>query len=164
MDFEPLMNAPLIVQCHVACAMTSLVLAPVMLLRRKGDRLHKLIGRVWVLAMAVTALSSFGITDIRLVGPFSPIHALSLLTLYSLLAAIYEARAGRIDLHKRHITGAAAGLIGAGLFTLLPGRLMSDIVFPDIAREGFAGAVTLTIIALIIWRVRARGAGPTGAA
>lgn len=163
MDFAPLMNAPLMIQGHVAFAMISLVLTPVMLLRRKGDRLHKVIGRIWVLAMALTAISSFWILTIRIIGPFSPIHGLSLLTLYSLVAAIYEARRGRISRHKQHIVGAAAGLVGAGLFTLLPGRLMSKTVFPGIEVEGFVVAFALSIVAILIWRLRMRRAQPTKA-
>ena len=71
MDITPLMNAPLIVQAHVICAVIALGIVPVMLLRRKGDRLHKIIGRVWASAMGLTAIMSFGIMGIRLIGPFS---------------------------------------------------------------------------------------------
>ena len=113
MHITPFMNAPLIVQAHVICAVIALGLVPGMLFRRKGDRLHKIIGRVWVLAMGLTAITSFGIMDIRLIGPFSPIHGLSLLTLYSLIGAVLQARAGKIDAHKSHVLGAMGGLVGA---------------------------------------------------
>ena len=121
MDFEPLMNAPVLVQCHVAFALTSLLLMPVMLFRGKGDRVHKITGRVWVFTMVMTALTSFGIMDIRIIGPFSPIHGLSVLTLYSLFESIRHIRVGRVDGHKQSMFGAMLGLIGAGVFTVLPG-------------------------------------------
>jgi uncharacterized membrane protein len=152
MDFAPLLNAPLLVQCHVVFAMTALVLVPVMLFRRKGDRLHKIIGRVWVLAMGLTAVSSFGIMDIRLIGPFSPIHGLSLLTLYSLAGAVINARAGKIEARKGNILGAMGGLVGAGVFTVLPGRLMSQILFPSAEVIGFVAILALGVVGFVLWR------------
>ena len=156
MHITPLMNAPIIVQAHVICAVIALGLVPVMLFRRKGDRLHEIIGRVWVLAMGLTAITSFGIMDIRLIGPFSPIHGLSLLTLYSLIGAVLQARAGKIDAHKSHILGAMGGLVGAGVFTVLPGRPMSQILFSSFEVGGFVVILTLGIVALVIWRNRSR--------
>lgn len=152
MDFTPLLSAPMSIQIHALAAFSALALTPVMLMRRKGDRLHKSLGRVWVAAMAFTALSSFAIHEIRLVGPFSPIHILSVFTLYTLIAAITSARAGRIKAHKQNMLGAMAGLIGAGLFTLLPGRVMSQVVFKGFEVPGFAGAMLLGGAALIMWR------------
>ena len=69
MDIAPFLNAPISIQVHVVCAVVSLALVPLMVLRRKGDRLHKVIGRVWAIAMALTALSSFAIMTIRIIGP-----------------------------------------------------------------------------------------------
>ena len=157
MNFQPLLVAPLVVQLHVLCALSALVLTPLILARRKGDRLHKIAGRFWVLAMGLTALSAFWITDIRVVGPFSPIHALSLLTLFSLVSAIYYARKGRIEAHKQSMTGAMFGLVGAGVFTVLPGRLMSDLLFPNIQMLGFLAVLGAGAGALILWRVNMRG-------
>ncbi|MEP5154941.1 DUF2306 domain-containing protein [Planktotalea sp.] len=158
MDISLLFSVPLATQCHVVAAIFSVALTPVMLLRRKGDKLHKISGRIWVFAMAFTALSSFAINDIRLVGPFSPIHLLSLLTLHSLFAAIRSARAGRITEHKKNIFGAMAGLYGAGLFTLLPGRLMSQVLFPGIEMQGFIGALVAAGVSIVIWRANFRRA------
>lgn len=162
MDIIPLLNASLMIQIHVFCALLSMILVPVMLLRRKGDRLHKLIGRIWVLAMGLTALSSFAITEIRIVGPFSPIHGLSILTLYSLVAAILTARQGRIEAHKGHMLGAMTGLVGAGVFTFLPGRLMSTTFFQGMEVAGFVGMLVLGAIGLIAWRIKLRSAVSIG--
>ncbi|WP_293452644.1 DUF2306 domain-containing protein [Planktotalea sp.] len=158
MDFTPLFNESAVIQFHAACAMLSLCLAPIMLWRRKGDRLHKILGRVWVLGMALTALSSFAIQDIRLIGPFSPIYGLSLLTLYSLFNAVRYARAGNIEAHKSSILGAAEGLIGAGVFTLLPDRLMSRVFFKGIEVEGFAVVLGVSAVLFIAWRIRPKRA------
>ncbi len=153
MDFSPLLTAPTTVQVHVIAALLAVALTPLVLLRRKGDARHKVLGRIWVLAMALTALSSFAIHDIRLIGPFSPIHVLSAFTLYTLGTAIMAARAGNITAHKQSMIGAMGGLLGAGLFTLLPGRLMSHVVFKGIETEGFLTTLVLSGIAVITWRV-----------
>lgn len=157
MDFSPLLSAPLTDQLHVAAALTALLVTPIMLMRRKGDKLHKILGRVWVLAMALTAISSFAIHDIRLVGPFSPIHLLSCFTLYTLYGAISMVRVGRIEAHKQHMIGAMGGLLGAGLFTLLPGRLMSQVVFRDIQVEGFIGTMIASGLVIVAWRLSVKG-------
>ncbi|WP_439140695.1 DUF2306 domain-containing protein [Planktotalea sp.] len=158
MDFALLLDAPFIIQCHVICAVIALGLVPVMLFRRKGDQLHKVIGRIWVVAMGLTAISSFGIMDIRLIGPFSPIHGLSLLTLYSLTGAVIQARAGKIEAHKRHILGAMGGLVGAFIFTALPGRLMSQVLFPNVEVIGFIALLVLGGLGYVLWRIKFRHA------
>jgi uncharacterized membrane protein len=47
---------------HLMTAAIALPFAVVMLTRRKGDCLHRLLGRVWVVVMAVVAMTSFWIT------------------------------------------------------------------------------------------------------
>ena len=76
------------------------------------------------------AISSFFIHEIKMLGPFSVIHLLSLFTLYSVVGAISSARAGNIQKHKRDmITLYALALILTGAFTLLPGRIMNSVIF-----------------------------------
>lgn len=158
MNFTPLLEADTAVQVHVGFAVVSLALVPVMLLRRKGDGLHKILGRIWVFAMALTALSSFALMEIRVIGPFSPIHGLSILTLYSLFAAISTVRKGDIKAHKKHICGAMGGLVGAGAFTVIPGRLMSDVLFQGIEMLGFISVLGLGSAGLLIWLLKMRAA------
>lgn len=86
--------------------------------------------------MAGLGLSSFGIHEVRLIGPFSPIHLLSVFTLVMLVRAIQQARAGQIRAHARsmRLTFYLA-LVGAGLFTLLPGRVMHEVVFGTVQTD-----------------------------
>jgi uncharacterized membrane protein len=92
--------------------------------------LHKTAGYVWVFQMALVALSSFFIHDLRVVGLFSPIHLLSLFVLANLVRAMVAVRAGRITEHRKTMRGLTLyGLVGAGLFTLWPGRLMHQVLF-----------------------------------
>ena len=80
--------------------------------------------------MAIVAASSFWIHEVRLLGPWSPIHLLSIFTLIMLPIAVWRARRHRIADHRRIMTMIFAGaLVIAGLFTFLPGRIMHAVVF-----------------------------------
>lgn len=106
------------------------VLGAVQLARPKGGVLHRQIGLAWAGLMIAVALSSFWIHEFRLIGPFSPIHLLSLLTLGSVTAAIWAARTGRINRHRQIMRQLYfLALVLTGAFTMLPGRLMHSVVF-----------------------------------
>lgn len=128
-NFSPLFDASFIVQTHVYSAVLSLLLGIWIMFGTKGNKLHKTVGKVWVIALLITAVSSFWLHGIKLVGPFSPIHLLSILTIYSVMRGVQHARTGQIQQHKKTMKGLFYyALIGAGLFTLLPGRLMHQLL------------------------------------
>jgi uncharacterized membrane protein len=80
--------------------------------------------------MMIIAASSFFIHSIRMIGPFSPIHLLSILTLVAVPRSILAARRGDIAAHRRGMMLVFwLALVGAGLFTLLPNRIMGQVVF-----------------------------------
>ena len=63
-------------------------------------------------------------------GAYSPIHLLSLWTIFSLGLAIYFVRVGNIKRHKQVMIALYGfALILTGFFTLMPGRVMHQIVF-----------------------------------
>ena len=125
-----LLKAPWIIQLHTYCALLSILIGAAQFMRKKGGRSHRLLGRTWVGLMAIVALSSFAIFEIRLLGPFSPIHLLSLLTLGTLVVAIQAARAGNIQRHKQALASLYGfGLVLAGAFTLVPGRILHQVLF-----------------------------------
>ncbi len=137
------------IQLHVAAALVALLLGPVVLLRRRRDRLHRMLGYAWVCAMALTALSSFAIHGFAVVGPFGPIHILSVVVLVGLWRGVGHARRGDIAAHRRTMESLYSGaVIGAGLFTLVPGRRMSILVLGDAGWAGFFGAA---LLAAVIW-------------
>ena len=77
--------------------------------------------------MAFTALSSFFIQS---EGHFSWIHGLSAYTLLLLPMALAAARAHWAKIHGRLMTMLfLGGMVSAGLFTFLPGRLMWGLLF-----------------------------------
>jgi uncharacterized membrane protein len=80
--------------------------------------------------MLVVSVSSFFVHQLRIWGPWSPIHLLSIFTLFALTAAVWAARHHRVSLHKYTMMGIFVGaLVIAGLFTLVPGRIMHAVVF-----------------------------------
>ena len=148
-----LFDTPLIA-LHASFATLALVLGPVALLRRRRDRWHRLAGRVWVLAMALAALTSFGIQQFRVIGPFSPIHLLSALVLVMLWRGVAAARAGRMVEHGRiMVQMQVQALMLPAAFTLLPGRRMHALLLGDTGWAGFAvAAAVMALLALAIWR------------
>ena len=129
MTLDPLINAPLAIQIHVLTVVPAAVLGAWMLFGRKGTRLHKVLGRVWLALMVMTSITSFFIHTIRMVGPFSPIHLLSVLTLVSSGLVVWSARTRRISFHRKAVVGMYWSAIGlAGAFTLVPGRLMNEVL------------------------------------
>jgi uncharacterized membrane protein len=131
-DWRLLLTSPPAIQIHVAAALTALAIGIVLLIGVKGNRLHRTLGWTWVWAMATTAVSSFFIHRLNPGGPggFSLIHLLSGWTVIALPMAVHAARRHRIADHRRAMTGMfVGGLIVAGAFTFLPGRLMWAIFF-----------------------------------
>ena len=63
-------------------------------------------------------------------GPWSPIHILSVFTPVMLVVGVLAARGHRVRAHKITMISIFAGaLILAGLFTLVPGRIMHTVWF-----------------------------------
>ena len=115
-----------VILAHVATAVGALVFGGITLAARKGSTMHRIFGRIWVVLMLTTALVSFGI---QTKGHFSAIHLLSVITLVGVSAAIFAAMKGRIQAHRRGMSAAYISLVIAGMFTLLPGRLLGNTVW-----------------------------------
>jgi uncharacterized membrane protein len=121
--FEPL------IAVHVTVALAAVVLGATILVLRKGTPTHRAAGRIWVAAMALTALTSLFMAGTVMavetpIGRFGPIHLLSILTLVTLVRAIRAIRAGRVVAHRAAMVSLYASLVIAGTFTLLPTRIL----------------------------------------
>lgn len=118
-----------VVWVHLLTITVALILTPVVLWRRRGDRRHRLVGYVWVSAMALSALGSLAIRQINH-GAFSLIHILSVYTLGALVWMIVCARRGDHARHRGSIRAMVTGaLLIAGSFTLIPSRLLGHWLF-----------------------------------
>jgi uncharacterized membrane protein len=97
------------------------------LARPKGTRSHRAAGWTWSVLMMTVALSSLWIPSFL---HFSWIHLFTLLVLVMLPVGIWRARHGNIEGHRKTMRGLyAGGLIIAGIFTLVPGRLLGNLVW-----------------------------------
>lgn len=138
MTLSPILDAAPVIQAHVAAGLLAILLGPVALYMRSGTKTHKITGYVWVSAMAALALSSFAIHSFAVIGPFSPLHGLALVTLWSLWEGVRHARAGRIAVHRRiYMNLYWFGVIIAGMFNFLPGRAINRALLPDAPEFGY---------------------------
>src|SRR6201990_2529619 len=130
MSLTPLLNAAPEIQVHAFAAMAAFVLGAVQLAAPKGTLPHRTLGWIWVALMMAVAASSFWIHQIRLLGPWSPIHLLSIFTLVMLSLGVWRAHRHDVNAHRWTMIGIFTGaLVIAGLFTLVPGRIMHAVIF-----------------------------------
>ena len=130
MSLAPLLDAAPAIPFHAFAAMAAFALGLVQLAAPKGTLPHRTLGWIWVALMAFVAVSSFWIRQIRLVGPWSPIHLLSIFTPIMLVVGVMAARGHNVRRHKITMISIFAGaLLAAGLFTLVPGRIMHTVIF-----------------------------------
>lgn len=114
---------------HLGTMIVALALTPIMLLRRRGDRPHRLLGTIWVIAMILTALDSFLIRGINR-GGFSFIHILSVWVLIQVPVIWWSAKTHSIDRHRSTVRGMVTGaLLIAGFFTFPFNRMLGQFLF-----------------------------------
>ncbi len=129
MTLQPLLDAGPAIQVHALAAMGAFALGFIQLAAPKGTLPHRTIGYLWATLMVDICVTSFWIQDLRVWGPWSPIHLLSIFTLVTLPFAIRHARRHRVFQHRNAMIAMFAGaLLIAGLFTFVPGRIMHAVV------------------------------------
>ncbi|MEY2927084.1 MAG: hypothetical protein RL367_1561 [Pseudomonadota bacterium] len=118
---------PFALVLHIATVIPALPLGLYVLTAQKGGARHKMLGRVWGVLMLITAITSFWLRGIT--GGLSPIHIFSVITLISIPRGIWLAKQGRIAAHQRAMTGPYIGLVVAGMFAFIPGRMLGTLAF-----------------------------------
>lgn len=122
-------QVPAVVWPHLLTIMVVLVLTPIMMFRRRGDARHRLLGKIWVVLMIVTALASFRIQLIER-GSFSWIHLLAVWTLIQAPLIWWTARHHQVARHRSAVRGMTTGaLLIAGFFTFPFNRLLGQWLF-----------------------------------
>ena len=120
---------PVTVWAHLATIMIALALTPVMLLRRRGDMMHRQLGWVWCTAMIATALISFAVRNANH-GSFSFIHILSAWVLIQVPLIVVAARKYNVRAHRTPVRAMVTGaLLIAGFFTFPFNRLLGHWLF-----------------------------------
>ena len=149
MSLDPILSAPFAIQIHVGAALAAMLLGALILFRRKGTPTHKALGRVWAGLMLIVATSAIFINEIRLIGPFSPIHAFVLVTYVGIASGIWQIRRGNVLAHQATMKSVYLGaLLLTGAFTLLPGRRMHDVLFG--AQSGWLPSLIAVPLALAL--------------
>lgn len=147
MTLEPLLAASPTIQLHVIAATLALALGPIALWRSKRDRMHKIIGYVWVLAMASAALISFAIPSHFSPIGLGPIHLLSVYGLFGIYVAMRAIYRRDIATHKLVMQNLyVRGVALAGGFNFLPGRTTQRSLIPDTPELGY-----VIVAAILIW-------------
>ena len=68
MSLDPLLHSSPVIQIHALFAFLALLLGAVQLFRKKGDTVHRALGRTWVGLMANASAKSPNPTTIRVIG------------------------------------------------------------------------------------------------
>ncbi len=129
MNIDLFLTAKPAIIIHTLAAFTALGLGIVMWVRKKGTASHKLIGRIFVVFMAVTAISALFIKGLN-GDNFSWIHLFVPVTFYAIWELFHHLRQGNIKKHEKAVRGLFFGaLLIPGFISFLPGRLMWHVVF-----------------------------------
>ncbi len=122
-----------IMSLHLATVAPAAVLGAYLMLRSKGTPWHRLLGKIYMSLMMITALLSLLIPAAvgpQVLGHFGMIHLLSLLVLYCVPRAYIAAKKHNVTAHKGNMIGVyVGGILVAGLFTLTPGRYLHQLIF-----------------------------------
>ncbi len=110
------------------------------MLRRSRDIVRRTAGRFRVVGMAVTAASSFRTSTFPMIGPFSVIRVLSVITLFGLVSALRAIRSGDVARHGTVMRALCArALMPDGALAFLAGRRTGKAVFPGKGMAALAG-------------------------
>jgi uncharacterized membrane protein len=142
---------PLLVS-HVVAAFTGVLLGALQVWRRPhGDTRHRVLGRVWVVVLLWTAVTSFWIRDIN-DGAFSWLHVLSVVTLVTVTLGVVNARRGRIAAHRGNMVGSWLGAVGAMVAAVaVPARMIPTYAVEQPGGAvAFACSVVLATLALVV--------------
>lgn len=125
---------PVLIAVHAVAAAYSILFGAFQLLRRtKGGAIHRVVGRIWVAAMYVVILTSFGIRTLS--GGFTWLHALSVFTFCTVSIGLWAARTGRIPAHRSYMAGSYFGVLGAFVGVVA----VPDRRIPQMAATDFPG-------------------------
>lgn len=134
MTLAPLLTASFAIKLHVFTVVPAFFLGTwLIFFSRKGARRHRAVGYVYLTLMTITAITALWIHEIPaidIVYGFGPIHIFSIVTLSGVVGALRGAWTHNIKMHRSSMLGVyIGGLLIAGTFAFLPGRIMHALVF-----------------------------------
>ena len=113
---------------HVATVLPAIPLGAYLLLTRKGTKLHKQLGKLWVGLMLATATSAI---FIKTGGSFSFIHIFVPMTYIASYKIVATARRGDMQGHRSEVLSLYLGALTIpGIVSMaMPGRLLNVWLF-----------------------------------
>jgi uncharacterized membrane protein len=131
-----------IIYVHAFFALAAVPVGLYIFFKKKGTKQHRFIGRVWVSFLLIVSFTAVFITSPMTDTVFNPrfyswIHLLIPFTVGNLIYSVWSIRQfkkTKLEKHKNaHIYSMEGGyigaLLGAGAFTLMPGRMFHEIIF-----------------------------------
>jgi uncharacterized membrane protein len=130
MNIDPILQAPLAVKVHLATVLPAFAIGTWQIFgSAKGSRPHRAWGMTYMVLMVVTAVAAYFIREVGR-GSLSPIHLFIPLTFFGVFGALWSAHKGDIKGHRNAMLGLyIGGLLLAGAFALMPGRIMHQFFF-----------------------------------
>jgi uncharacterized membrane protein len=118
---------------HLGSVVPCFFIGALLMVIKKGSRLHIQLGRIYMILMLFTALVTlFMPADVgpRIFNHFGWIHSFSFLTLYTVPTAYLAIKKGKVKVHQRKMILLYFGaLVIAGGFTFYPGRYLHSLFF-----------------------------------
>lgn len=118
---------------HLATVLPAFVIGTYMMFARKGNALHRLLGKTYMVLMLVTAAITLfmpAAVGPKILNHFGFIHLFSVLTIATVPRAYLAARRHDVKAHKYNMIGLYVGaILIAGGFAFMPGRLLHSWLF-----------------------------------
>ncbi len=125
-----------IIAVHISAALCALIIGPFAIWARLGIKqrpiLHRAAGYAWITMMLASAISAIFIRDTKLPNLFgyTPIHLFIPITLIGLYFAVHFVIQKKYEAHRKTMQSLYwLACVTPGIFTLVPGRLLGNIVW-----------------------------------
>jgi uncharacterized membrane protein len=118
---------------HLASILPAFLIGTLLFILQKGTLIHKLCGRAYLVLILLTGVITLFMpakVGPSIFGHFGFIHLFSFSVFYSVPAAIFAIRKGKIRLHRSIMVGLyVGGIFFAGSFAFMPGRMLHGFIF-----------------------------------
>lgn len=152
--------ASIVIPIHATTAFLAITLGPVNMVRRRRDRLHRNVGRSWIVLMYATSVSGLFIVE----NGITLFHALAVFTICTVTLGVLRIRKGDTAGHAGNMIGSYTGLLVAfGFAAFVPERLIwQTAATHPLGVIAYAGGLCLAVVGwvLALRRVTRRPARP----